>query len=179
MRGAKDPYFDWLCMTTNNCNYIRLAQALHSMEFRAKLITDGNRAMDGISLRVEFMQRYGELGSSTNRGRCTMLELLVAIAKKMSFQMYGNVAEHRTAYYFWVLIKNLRLDKLTDDNWDRLNGDFFVDDAVCRVINRQYDANGKGGLFPLRHSTEDQRNVEIWYQMHAWLNENSDIELTI
>ena len=93
--------------------------------------------------------------------------------------MNGNAAGHRTGYYFGVLIRNLKLNKLTDENWDILNGDFFVEDAVFRVINRQFDYDGKGGLFPLRHPNEDQRCDEIWYQMHAWLNENSDVELTI
>lgn len=164
-------------MIIKNRNYFELARALHMYEFRAKLPADKNRGMDGMQLRVEFMQRHGEYGSATNRGGCTILELLVAIARRMSFLMHGNSSDHRTAYYFWVLIRNLGLEKLTDENWYSSSGDFFVEDAVWRITDRQYDRNGKGGLFPLKHPMEDQRGVEIWYQMHAWLGENSDIDL--
>lgn len=179
MRSEKDPYFDWLCITINNRNYLELARALHSVEFRAKLPSDQNRGMDGMQLRVEFMERHGALGSSTNRGPCTMLEFLIGIAKHMSFLMHGNSSDHRTAYYFWVLIKNLGLDKCNDTNWYTMDGDFYVEDAVDRVLERQYDFNGKGGLFPLHHPSKDQRGVEFWYQMHAWLGENSELELGI
>ena len=179
MRSTRDPYFDWLCITINNRNYMELARYLHSLEFRAKLPADQNRGMDGMQLRVDFMERHGAYGSSSNRGACTMLEFLIGIAKHMSFLMNGNVSDHRTAYYFWVLIRNLGLNKCTDDNWYTINGEFYTEDAVYRVLDRQYDRNGKGGLFPLRHTSQDQRKVEIWYQMHAWLNENSELELDI
>lgn len=179
MRSTRDPYFDWLCITINNRNYLELARALHSAEFRARIPADQNRGMDGMQLRVDFMERHGTFGSSVNRGSCTMLEFLIGIAKHMSFLMYGNQSDHRTAYYFWVLIRNLHLEKLNDDNWYSLNGEFYVEDAVNRVVNRQYDRNGSGGLFPLRHPAQDQRKVEFWYQMHAWLGENSELDLDI
>lgn len=177
MRSGADPYFDWLCITINNRDYIELARALHSREFRAKLPSDQNRGMDGMQLRVEFMEKHGALGSSTNRGPCTMLEFLIGIAKHMSFLMYGNSSDHRTAYYFWVLIKNIGLYHCTDEAWYSIDGMFYVEDAVDRILNRQYDWTGKGGLFPLRNPQEDQRGVEIWYQMHSWLGENSELDL--
>lgn len=179
MHSSNDPYFDWLCIMIGCRNYTELVRSLHKREFRARLPADQNRGMDGMHLRVDFMERHGSFGTSTNRGGCTMLEFLIGIAKHMSFLMHGNESDHRTAYYFWVLIRNLGLNKCTDDNWYIMNGDFFVEDAVNRVINRQYDRNGNGGLFPLRHSSQDQRGVEIWYQMHAWLGENSEIALDI
>lgn len=149
------------------------------MEFRAKLPADENRGTDGLQLRVEFMVLHGEFGSSTNRGACTMLEFLIAISRKMSFMMSGNAGGHHTEYYFWKLIVNLGLNKLTDDKWEYLNGEFFCEDAIYRLQNRLFDWDGNGGLFPLRNPKEDQRMVEFWYQMHAYLNENSEIDLTI
>lgn len=185
MRGTSDPYFNWLCILigidqrTSGRNYGMLAQMLHSMEFRAKLPADDNRGMDGLQLRVEFMQMHGPHGSATNRGKCTMLEFFVALAKRMSFLMNGNPGRHHTEYYFWILMRNLGLTKLTDDKWHYINGDFYVEDAMQRVLDRQYLPNGEGGIFPLRRPTSDQRSVEIWYQMHSWLSENSDISLDI
>ena len=47
-----------------------------------------------------------------------------------------------------------------------------IDEILNKFIDRTYRASGYGGLFPLRHSKEDQRKVEIWYQMAAYLIEN-------
>lgn len=183
MRGTNDPYFDWLCILigidsrTSGRNYGMLARSLHSIEFRAQLPADKNRGMDGMQLRVDFMQLHGPYGSSTNRGPCTMLEFFVALAKRMSFLMNGNNSRHRSEYYFWVMMNNLGLKKLTDDKWDYLNGDFYVEDAIWRIQNRQFDYSGAGGIFPLRYPRQDQRGVEFWYQMQAWLGENCEIDL--
>ena len=88
--------------------------------------------------------------------------------------MHGEGHSH-TEFYFWRLICNLGLIKCTDDRWVNMNGEFFVDDAVYRVNERCFCADGDGGLFPLRHYERDQRGIEIWYQMQAWLMENSDV----
>ena len=50
-----------------------------------------------------------------------------------------------------------------------------MEDAVNRVNGRMFSRDGSGGLFPLRRFDRDQRSVEIWYQMQAWLMENSDV----
>jgi hypothetical protein len=34
--------------------------------------------------------------------------------------------------------------------------------------------NGTGGLFPLKMPKVNQRRVEIWYQMSAFIEENFD-----
>jgi hypothetical protein len=41
-----------------------------------------------------------------------------------------------------------------------------------KLNNRTYSKLGKGGLFPLRSSAYDQRKVELWYQMAAFMTEN-------
>lgn len=178
-----DPYFDWLCRKVgmgSEKRYFELGAALHAMAFRpgSRIETDKNRAQDGMELRVEFMNRYGRHGSALNRGPCSMLEFLVGLARKMSFIMCedGSGTDDKTGYYFWKLIRNLRLLKLDDERYEALNGDFFVQEAVDRVLLRTYDEDGDGGLFPLRRPCGDQRNVEIWYQMQYWLGENFNIE---
>ena len=181
MRGTSDPYFDWLCILIGvnknfpKRNYTSLVSALHGMNFQPKLAMDQNRGADGLQLRVEFMNEHGPWGSATNRGPCTALEFLVALGKRMSFLTYGEGNHGQTAYYFWKMMDNLGLSKLTDDRWDIANGDFFVEDAVWRINQREYAADGKGGIFPLRNPHGDQRKTEIWYQMNAWLLENSNV----
>ena len=171
---TNDPYLEWLCRKVwavgqlNNTSYSRLAECLHTQAFRPVLNPlDQNRAMDGLQLRVIFMDKHGAVGSSSNRGPCTMLELLVALAQRMGFVM-----DRQAAVCFRDILKNLGLSAMTDEAWEKLNGNARTRNAMERVINRTYLPSGHGGLFPLNHSNEDQRTVDIWYQMQAWLMEN-------
>ena len=182
-RRTGDPYFDWLCMKIGvnsrnpKRNYGNLVAMLHGINYVPVMDMDENRGTDGIQLRVDFMNTHGTYGSSTNRGPCTMLEFLIALAAKMNFLIGEDDDPRRTEWYFWRLIRNVGLRKFTDDYWYECNGEFYVADAVDRILGRNYDYNGDGGLFPLRHPMQDQRTVEIWNQMHAWLAENSDLDL--
>jgi hypothetical protein len=38
-------------------------------------------------------------------------------------------------------------------------------------VNREYDPDGRGGLFPLDGTHANQREVELWYQMQAYIIE--------
>ena len=182
-RRTDDPYFDWLCIKIGvdyrnpKRNYGQMMALLHGINYIPCMELDENRGVDGIQLRVDFMNIHGEYGSSTHRGPCTMLEFLIALAAKMNFLIGEDEDPRRTEWYFWKLIRNVGLRKYTDDYWDECHGEFFVEDAVDRILNRKYEANGYGGLFPLRHPTQDQRCTEIWNQMHAWLGENADLDL--
>lgn len=181
---TNDPYFDWLCrkvkIEPGRMNYITMAKELHKALYRpGENNLDGNRAMDGLQLRVDFMNNHGQLGTSTNRKACTMFEFLIALARRMAFLMGNEENPHRTAHFFWIMIKNIGLDKLNDNRYPFLHGDFRIQDAVDRVLFRTYDPDGKGGLFPLKHPPCDMRTVEIWYQMQLWLTENSEISLDL
>ncbi len=175
-----DPYFGWLCHKVDiggpEHPYNNMAMALHELSFRPAVVvhTDLNRANDGLRLRVDFMERYGASGSSTNRGPCTMLEFIIGLAKRMSFLMGEEDHPSKTPYYFWRIIGNLGLMRATDSNQYTM---FLVEDAVNHVLDRSYEASGVGGLFPLKHPSEDQRKVEIWYQMQAWLSEHCAIDI--
>ena len=177
-----DIYFDWLCHKvgmSSKKSYFTLAAVLHGIKFDPgdAFETDKNRAQDGLELRVEFMDRYGAQGSALNRGPCSMLEFLIGLAKRMSFVMCDGEDDigAKTGHYFWKLIRNLRLLKFDDEHFDELNGDFFVQEAVDRVLLRTYDSNGDGGLFPLHGDYGDQKCAEIWYQMQFWLSEHLEI----
>ena len=177
-----DPYFQWLCKRVGipkKMPYFRLAEELHRLIFRPgdAIETDRNRANDGLQLRVMFMERYGASGSALNRGPCTMFEFLIGLASRMSYVMGSDDNELHTRHYFWKLVENLRLIKLSDQCYEELNGDFFVSEATDRLLFRTYDYNGEGGLFPLKHCSKDQRTVEIWYQMQSWLLESGDVEM--
>ena len=66
------------------------------------------------------------------------------------------------------MICNLGLDKFDDKHY---NSD-YVYEILGKFVRREYDFNGRGGLFPLKNVQNDQRKVEIYYQMLAYLSEN-------
>ena len=131
---------------------------------------DDNRAEDGLKLRERF-----ELESSLrlpDLGECNMLEFLIALAIRLNESVYDYNNPDQTSYWFWELIKNLQID-VYDDNWPFNKIHFNINQVFIRLNERLYGSNGGGGgLFPLEEPTADQRYVEIWYQMMAYLNEN-------
>ena len=48
----------------------------------------------------------------------------------------------------------------------------YVDNIIDTFLDRDYEANGDGGLFPLLAPQEDQTEVELWYQLSAYYMEN-------
>ena len=176
LRDGNDPYFIWLCRRVGigpARPYMTMARLLHYIPFKPskRVQMDYNRAYDGLQLRVKFMQKHGEEGSSVNRGTCTSLEFLVGLSERMAFLM----DEENIGFYFWQIVRNLRLLGLTDEVFEEKRGEFFVEEAMQRVFDRSYGSDGDGGLFPLRYPREDQRDVDIWYQMQAWLGERYEI----
>ena len=73
----------------------------------------------------------------------------------------------------WEIIENLGLKRYDDDQF----GDNFVRckieirEILSMLNNRSYKRNGVGGMFPLLFPEKNQKKVEIWYQMQAYINE--------
>lgn len=51
-----------------------------------------------------------------------------------------------------------------------------IEKILDTVINRKYKRNGLGGFFPLKHADRDQRKVELWYQLNAYVLEIAENE---
>jgi hypothetical protein len=73
---------------------------------------------------------------------------------------------NRTQQWFWGMIRNLGLGSMTDDRFDER----AVRKTIEIFLNREYEPDGRGGLFTIRHRREDLRNVEIWYQLCWYLD---------
>lgn len=145
--------------------YDLLIKDLYAINFYATIDRDENRAKDGFDLRARYM---GD-DSDYITGPCSVLEMLIALAQRMSEIMYDPDIGDDTARWFWEMIQNLGLDFNSDSRYSSI----FTDQVIGRFLNRSYDADGLGGLFPLEYPGEeiDQRDVEIWYQMQSYLNE--------
>jgi hypothetical protein len=167
-------YFRWLCAQVTNVKlknpartYWSLLRQLHSKEFVWIIPNDDNRLEDGRDLRYEFVETEGlsDVDHEWLSLGCSMLEMLVGLARRLAFEDDNNPAD----VWFWHMLDNLDLRRCTDkSNYDMQD----VEEILDNVIWRTYSRNGRGGLFPLKHADQDQREVELWYQQSAYLLEN-------
>lgn len=177
-------YFEWLCeMVHANCDrngktWWILMNDLYRRQFIAIVQHDENRAGDGLDLREEYMRelpstKYVEIDKG-----CTVLEMLIGLARRIDFELsdpFDISVEDRTAYWFWEMLENLKLTDYDDDSYAGNGGIINVPDILDKFLMREYKRSGVGGLFPLRKSHKDQRQVEIWYQMSAYLAEKKAV----
>ena len=185
-----ESYFWYLISIINDerdicSNYNSLLQKLYSTEFIWSNPMDSNRAVDGLDLRYTFAKTTAEKKWVLNvlcdidesmepNSHANVLEVLVALAKRIEDDiMHRELVGDRTSIWFWAMIRNSGLYEITDSAYidSAKTCDNYVEYRLDCIMNRKYESNGFGGLFPLIDPKEDQRNVEIWYQMAAWINE--------
>lgn len=157
-------YYEWLVSQIhipNGKNYGNLFERMHNLEFVWTVPNDDNRVQDGLDLRPEFLDgRRDKLALTV----VTFLEVLVGLSRRVAFTAGGDPAK-----WAWKLLKNLRLHKAHDPWYDEMEQ--RVGDILDAVIWRTYQPDGRGGFFPLVEPDKDQTQVEIWYQMNAYVIE--------
>lgn len=182
----RDSYFNWLCdiggarLPSTDTTYIKLFEQLHSVIFTSKIPMDKNRIEDARKLRDIFKDyTCYALYDAIETEEVSFLEVFLGIAMRMEFLMAESEDVNETYKWLWIIFNNLNLNEYSDEIYygDPLTRPVNdVEDEVYqiifRVINREYDENGIGGPFPLAGPKQDQRDVELWYQMNAYLNEN-------
>lgn len=172
MNGTLDDiYLTWLYSQVGDVKarnkshtYWNLFRQMHTTEFLWLVPNDDNRVEDGRALRTEWAEDFGYSVHDVDWAfACSFLEMLIGISRRLAFEGDGH-----TSTWFWHLISNLGLQTCTDDiPYDEVEVDFRIN----AVTFRTYDRNGRGGLFPLKNARQHQRNVELWYQMQAYLQE--------
>lgn len=169
----KAEYFEWLTYIVGlDRNSMLLAKELHGKEFYSVMGNDYNRAEDGKHLRDIFADESFFRDYTCLDMPCSVLEMLIALAIRIEAILEEPDIENRTQQWFWELLRNLGLDKFTDDEFYPNGGPEEVNRILTDLMERQYSRNGQGGLFPLKVAKKDQRKVEIWYQLSAYLLEN-------
>ena len=168
-----EAYFKWLCRQVESMRqknpahtHWKLLKQLFTKEFIWIVPNDDNRLEDGRDLREEFAQDVYPwfVAEYWMQQECSMLEMLIALARRLAFEDAQTVRK-----WFWEMMHNLNL---TDFNDASEYPEEDIDQILDAVIWRTYHPSGRGGLFPLHHAEEDQRDVEIWYQLSAYLAEN-------
>ena len=176
---ARKEYFNWLCRFVSGKkkskfgSYNKLLNNLHNTEFTWTIPMDANRAEDGKELRCRFVrERRLSLQNGLYLGdkNCSVLEMIVALAIRCEENVMRNPdVGDRTGQWFWSMIVNLGLGRMTDDRFDEAK----TQAIISRFLARRYEPNGEGGLFTVRNCRFDLRTVEIWYQAMWRLDEES------
>lgn len=171
-------YFEWMLQLvysetySKKLSYRKLLKQLHDIEFVYIIGMDGNRAEDGVNLRYRFgyERNYDSamIASYLDDGPCSVLEMMIALAMRCEENIMDNPEiGNRTGQWFWDMIVNLKLGPMTND---RFNAQ-YVEEVISKLLNREYERNGQGGLFTVKNCKHDLRTVEIWYQMCWYLDE--------
>lgn len=140
-----------------------LFEIMHSIEFVWIVPNDDNRLHDGLDVRVQWME---ERDASGLQGPVSFLEMLVGFARRANFLRDELTSQE----WGWHLITNMGLHQMWDPLSQRKRRKCV--DIIEGVIWRTYRRDGTGGMFPLRHPEYDQRRLELWHQLNAYVMEN-------
>lgn len=167
-------YFEWLWNFTKcrgHSQNRKIITLLHNIEFRYSIPMDANREEDGIDLRYRFItevgipKNYQEVYAYLD-GPCSVLEMMIALAIRCEESIMDDPdIGDRTSEWFWLMMKNLGLDYMSDRKFDRN----VAEEKISIFLDRKYKRNGEGGLFVV-NGRRDLRKVEIWYQMCWYLD---------
>ena len=167
-------YFEWLWNFTKcrgHSQNRKIITLLHNIEFRYSIPMDANREEDGIDLRYRFVtevgipKNYQEVYGYLD-GPCSVLEMMIALAIRCEESIMDDPdIGDRTSEWFWLMMKNLGLDYMSDRKFDRN----IAEEKISIFLDRRYKRNGEGGLFVV-NGRRDLRKVEIWYQMCWYLD---------
>lgn len=164
-------YFNWLCekvqkvlVPTPSLTYYCLLKQLHQTEYVWLVVGDDNRVEDGVALRLSFLSKANLIPEEDwLYSGCSVLEMLIAFSERAEFN-----TELTSYFWFWHFIRNLNLMEYNDaSDYNYLE----IDDILTTFVNRDYEPEGHGGLFPLCRAKKDQTKVEIWYQFFEYLND--------
>ena len=172
-------YFEWLCEMVGNAEEIGgeikpFLFFLHTMDFHWIIDTDENRAMDGKKLRERYQDENLSENCECLNGPCTVLEMLVALAFRADYALSGSQEHPSVSKLFWEMLDNLGLElfgNCEDDEAEQVKK-YHDETKVRRFLERDYSPSGRGSIFPLKRPQQDQRQVELWYQMMSYLDEN-------
>lgn len=168
-----DEYKRWLARKIddvhfNNEHFACLLDALHNLPFIAYLPRDDDRIEDGKYLRDDYCSEERLPIYLFDYKPCMVLEMLVALAIRIDNEWIGDPGEPNPEPFFWEMLANLGLN--------RFDNRHFSEEKVGEIldiwIRREFEEDGTGSIFPLQYWVVDQKKLDIWKQMQAYLSEN-------
>ena len=163
--------------------YHKLIRSLWEIEFEPSVGNDHDRAAEGLELRSRYndilARKAGEGEFETPDvqaifGECRILEMLIALSMRIYDLMQDLGIYNSVSRWFWEIMENVGFDILDDSEWGSIGSnrayenERFVYD-ICDSIMHGYGGRvgRRGGWFHVY----DWDSIEIWYQMHAYLEQ--------
>lgn len=170
-------YFLWMVDLVCDKRYTKgqtwkqLLTFLDKVEFSYSIDMDGNRAKDGEQLRYRFGFEKGIpneiIRTALDCRSCSMLEMMVALSLRCEEHIMADPENgDQTGKWFFEMVESLDLGNMNDTAFDSR----YASRCVHRFLRRQFQRDGKGGLFTVQGSPYDMRSLDIWYQMMTYLN---------
>ncbi len=174
MEGIELEYFNWLknLINPDGLPYNCLLEDLYNTDFVVVKDDDNNRVTDGTDLRYIFCEQQGMtpqdafflLDDIFRDKKCSVLEMMVAIANRMDESIMWNGTQ-RTHVWFFEMLNTMELLPYDDNNYESDMVQIIVQDMM--QYNIQPD--GRGGLFESPFEDVDMREHSIWYQMQIYI----------
>jgi hypothetical protein len=170
---VKQEYVAWLApqiSPNRNRDFGDLLQIMFEKEFVFVVLGDDNRIQDGRDLRIEWFQAVGmpHYVDTDILGPVSVLEVLIGLSRRLAFMTSEPQEE-----WAWTLLKHLELHEMSGRLGPKRRD--RISDCLDKLVWRQYDPDGSnGGFFPLAWPQHDQREIEIWSQLNAYLIEHED-----
>lgn len=175
LNNITNEYFEWLYSHISDDDekegfgWRKLAEFLHSKTFSWVIPRDANRADDGFRLRYRFTMEmhYPDEVMDEYDIPCTVLEMMIGISLRCEETIMDDpLIGDRTRQWFWGMVSSLGFHGMYDSQFDEDEAEFIIN----RFLSREYDYDGRGGLFTIPNCDRDLREVEIWYQLCWYLD---------
>ena len=174
---CNDRYFLWLCSDLSlhdTQDHWNLLYQLYCKEYYYIHPGDAKLVDDTLELRAMFQSAWRSTISDE-----TPVNVLEVI-RYLSIRLSCMIADLSDREWFWILMKNLKLDKFSDLNFTKYGGSQTVNYRIAMWLTRRYNITGHGGLFPLSairffledrlfKNGDDQTKLSTYEQMIAYV----------
>lgn len=163
-------YREWFIDQLNvvdDLDYGPLLCELFDVEFYSLVKYDEDRGADGIALRDVWSDEF-DCQENFDFGPPRLLEVLVGIAKRIEFQLFGTEYMDDWSYVriFWELIGNLGLKEMHGELSESACDTFL---SICDTFLRRCDKNVT--LFCIKSDGRDMRKLPLWTQIGIYIRE--------
>lgn len=161
--GIIDDYFKWLYEKTHlSVSYFSSIEKMFDYEFVSYIEHDDVRMADAAGLRKEYAEYKGlsqdVVDYILDSKPISVLEVLIALSERMSAEIS---ADGDGFTYFIDIVDNMGILAAEPNE---------VPEICQEFVERLYPYCGMA--FRLNNPKEDQRDIDLWYQMQAYLIEN-------
>lgn len=160
MKNSETGYFEWLySKIENGYDYRTLCYHLYSIPFNPIHVLDKNRVIDGLLLREEF-------GIYLDTP-CSIFEVMIGLALRCENEIMRRWDSDEDESYRWfaIMLESIGIAHMNGSNYDPQ----YVDEKIYILNNNLFERDGTGGWFKVENSSKDMRDLDVWYQLQAYL----------